>query len=110
MAQPIFPATPEPLKVGLHREGSPYTDEECEEIIGKLEELLDGELDTSKEEQVIAMVNDCNYCLEQYHIEQSLRKLVKSGLENVQVNNELVNSIKLSIQDTRDHEKHDGAA
>jgi hypothetical protein len=35
--------------VGLNREGSPYSEEECEDIIAKLEAMLDGELEPDNE-------------------------------------------------------------
>jgi anti-sigma factor (TIGR02949 family) len=95
---------PKPLNVGVHREGSPYTDQECEDIIGKLEQMLDGELDMNKEKNFVDMVNSCEYCLEQYKIEKSMRKLIKTGFKNVMVSNDLVNNIKQSIQAFRQHE------
>ena len=88
-------------KVGVYRDGSPYTDDECDEIIAKLEQLLDGELDREKEQNVIQMVNNCDYCLEQYRIEKSLRQLIREGFRNIMVKNTLVQNIKNSIQAVR---------
>lgn len=87
--------------VGLHREGSPYSDAECEDIISKLEQMLDGELDPKQERSIADMVNTCDYCLEQYKIEKSMRKLIKNGFQNVVVSTDLVQNIKKSIQEVR---------
>jgi anti-sigma factor (TIGR02949 family) len=91
-------------KVGVHREGSPYSEQECEEIIAKLELLLDGELDKTKESEVVEMVKNCDYCLEQYQIEKSLRKLVKNGFKNILMSANLVQKIKTSIAYARKSE------
>lgn len=86
---------------GVHRTGSPYTDAECEEIITQLEALLDGEMDDRTEQEVQAMISNCNYCLEQYKIEKSLRDLVKDGFKKFNVSNNLLNAIKNSIKNAR---------
>jgi mycothiol system anti-sigma-R factor len=86
---------------GVHRADSPYTDAECEEIIAQLEALLDGEMDDRKQQEVQAMINNCNYCLEQYKIEKSLRDLVKEGFKKFSISNNLLNSIKNSIKNAR---------
>lgn len=83
-------------KVGLKREGSPYTEQECEDIIAKLEEMLDGEMVPEEQQKFQEMVENCQYCLEQYSIEKNLRKLLKTGT-SFRVNNNLVSSIKNSI-------------
>jgi len=71
------------VKVGLQREGSPYSEAECEEIIGKLESLLDGQLDGHEKAQAEALVKDCEYCMEQYNLERSIRKVIKNGYNNI---------------------------
>jgi anti-sigma factor (TIGR02949 family) len=88
-------------KVGLQREGSPYSDAECDDIISKLEQLLDNELDAGKREEFIEKVNSCEYCLEQYKIEKSIRSMIKSGFKNIMVSANLIKNIKSSIQQTR---------
>ena len=88
-------------KVGIRKPGSPYTESECEEIISKLELLLDGELDPEKQKEVEEMVNDCEYCLEQYKIEKSFRKLLKSGFSSLMDSNGLLSSIKQKISSLR---------
>ena len=87
--------------VGLNRDGSPYTEQECDEIIGKLEALLDGELNPNEQDEVEQLVNDCQYCLEQYNIEKSLRKLVRGGASGLNVSNKLISNIKNSISNWR---------
>lgn len=81
------------VKAGVHRNGSPYSEQECEEIIAKLEMLLDGELDPEKEKEVAKMVEDCEYCMEQYNIERKFRKLIKNGLGSVKISGNLAAGI-----------------
>jgi len=87
--------------VGLKREGSPYSEQECEEIIQKLEALLDGELDQEKEAEVQQLVENCEYCLEQYNVEQSIRKLIRKGFTNIKGPSSLVSSIRATIHKQR---------
>jgi anti-sigma factor (TIGR02949 family) len=89
------------LKTGVYREGSPYSAQECEDIITKLEALLDGALDPGSEQDIMDMVNGCEYCLEQYKIEKSIRKLIKTGFQNVDISKSLVQSIKEKIKQQR---------
>jgi anti-sigma factor (TIGR02949 family) len=88
-------------RVGVHKDGSPYSEAECEQIIAKLEELLDGELDAAKTQEVNEMVNNCEYCFEQYNLERSLRSLVKNGFKNVMASANLVRNIKETIRRSR---------
>lgn len=88
-------------KVGVHRPGSPYSDNECDEIISKLEQLLDGELDVNKNQAFIEKLNSCEYCLEQYKIEKSIRSMIKSGFQNIMVSANLIKNIKNSIRQAR---------
>lgn len=87
--------------VGLKREGSPYSEKECEEIIQKLEALLDGELDQEKEAEVQELVENCEYCLEQYNVEQSIRHLIRKGFSNIKGPSSLVSSIRSTINKQR---------
>lgn len=86
--------------VGLKREGSPYSDTECDDIIRKLEAMLDGDESILKDDDFMDQVNNCQYCLEQYEIEKSFKELIKSKLKGLMVSNSLVQSIKdkLSIR------------
>jgi len=82
---------------GVHKNGSPYSDKECEEIIRKLGEMLDGELDNQKDPEFIQMVESCEYCLEQYEMERSFRNLIKlkiAGFNSRVKENTLISSIK----------------
>lgn len=89
------------IKVGVHRPESPYTDVECEEIIARLEQLLDGEMDKEEEQHFLETVTNCEYCLEQYNIEKSFRKLLKTGLNNVLHSSSLIFNIKSKIRSVR---------
>jgi mycothiol system anti-sigma-R factor len=87
---------------GLTKEGSPYTEEECEEIITKLEAMLDGELDEEKQKEVEELVQNCEYCLEQYNVERSIRSMIRRGFDNISSSGTLVNNIKDKIKQFRD--------
>ncbi len=64
-------------RVGVYRPGSPYSEEECEEIIKKLELFLDGQLKGKEKEDVEWLISHCKYCAEQYNFEKRLRDLLK---------------------------------
>ncbi|MCS6790222.1 MAG: hypothetical protein NZ580_04495 [Bacteroidia bacterium] len=63
-------------KRGLYHSSSPYSERECEEIIQKLELLLDGQLKGRKKEEVEQLISQCEYCAEQYEMEKRLRQLL----------------------------------
>lgn len=88
--------------VGLKKQGSPYSDVECEEIIRKLEAMLDGDQDVTQDKAFMEQVENCEYCLEQYEIEKSFKELVKSKLKGLMVSNSLVQSIKEKLSLKRD--------
>ncbi|MEN3041260.1 MAG: hypothetical protein ABDH66_06965 [Bacteroidia bacterium] len=62
--------------IGVHRPGSPYSERECEEIIQKLELFLDGQLKGKAREEVENLINQCEYCAEQYNFERRLREIL----------------------------------
>jgi anti-sigma factor (TIGR02949 family) len=95
-------------KVGVHAPNSPYSEEECEAIIAKLEDMLDGRLTGDEKVAFEEMVNNCQFCLEQYRIEKSLRQLIKEGFNNMVMSNKLVANIKNSIRAIRGT-RHEGA-
>ena len=97
MKQPIDPMK----KVGVWSADSPYSEQECEEIIAKLEQLLDGELDTEKENEVRQMVEGCGYCLEQFKVEKKFRTFIKNGFGNVSFSSGLIDSIRKRIHNFR---------
>ncbi len=87
-------------KLGVYREDSPYSQEECELIIRQLEELLDGELNEEEQSNIIKRIESCEYCLEQYKIEKSFRQILKDGVLNF-TNNVIINNIKQTIAKIR---------
>lgn len=62
---------------GIYRPDSPYSEEECEEIIKKLELFLDGQLKGKAKEEVERLISQCEYCAEQYSLEKRLRDILK---------------------------------
>lgn len=87
-------------KLGVYREDSPYSQEECDLIIKQLEELLDGELSEEEQSSIIKRIESCEYCLEQYKIEKSFRQILKDGVLNF-TNNVIINNIKQTISKIR---------
>ena len=87
-------------KVGVKRDGSPYSDEECEKIIEQLAELLDGELDKTQEKEIIEKIDSCEYCLEQYKFEKSFRNILKSGIKDI-VSGKVLETIREKIKTLR---------
>lgn len=88
------------IKLGVFRENSPYTEEECEEIIKQLEELLDGALPPDEQQKVLNRIENCEYCLEQYKIEKSFRQALKEGFQQF-ANSKVVQGIKETIRKIR---------
>jgi anti-sigma factor (TIGR02949 family) len=92
----------ENLGAGLRKQGSPYSDTECDDIIRKLEAMLDGDQDVTQDKDFMEKVNNCEYCLEQYEIEKSFKELVKAKLKGLVVSNSLIQSIKSKLSLHRD--------
>ncbi|MCX8112015.1 MAG: hypothetical protein N3E49_02280 [Bacteroidia bacterium] len=63
-------------RVGVYRPDSPYSEQECEEIIQKLELFLDGQLQGKAREEVEQLISQCEYCAEQYNFEKRLRAML----------------------------------
>lgn len=62
--------------IGIYRPDSPYSEQECEEIIQKLELFLDGQLHGKAKEEVEQLIAQCEYCAEQYQFEKRLREML----------------------------------
>ncbi len=62
--------------VGVYRPDSPYSQQECEEIIQKLELFLDGQLKGKDKKEVERLIQQCQYCAEQYSFEKRIRNLL----------------------------------
>ncbi len=71
---------------------------DCDEVIRKLNMILDGEVAKEEENQLLHHIDDCNNCLEQYHIEKSFKELLKSKLQNLNVSVSLIQTIKDRIK------------
>ncbi|MCS7297365.1 MAG: hypothetical protein RMK19_03675 [Bacteroidia bacterium] len=84
--------------VGLSRPDSPYSEQECEEIIQKLELFLDGQLKGKVKEEVERLIAQCEYCAEQYHFEKRLRALLSRSWQAFSAEaQEIVNSVRRRI-------------
>lgn len=76
----------------------PTNEVDCDEVIRKLNMILDGEVAKEEESKLLHHIDDCNNCLEQYHIEKSFKELLKSKLQNLNVSTSLIQSIKDRIK------------
>lgn len=82
---------------GVRRPNSPYSSEECEQIIQELEELLDGEISPEKAGDIQEKINSCKFCLEQYNLERSFRTLLKTKITQTIDSNQMLKSLQNSI-------------
>lgn len=69
--------------IGLSRPDSPYSPEECEAIIQKLELFLDGQLTGKSREEVERLIQECEYCAEQYQFEKRIREILRRSWKSV---------------------------
>ena len=53
----------------------------CREVIAKVEELIDGELDNASQEQLIIEINRCPSCLEHYNIDVAFKEFVNQRVQ-----------------------------
>lgn len=70
-------------KIGLYRPDSPYSEQECEAIIQKLELFLDGQLKGKEKSEVERLIAECEYCAEQYNFERRLRHLLSQSWKRI---------------------------
>ena len=59
---------------------------------------MDGELEDENEEEVRRMIDDCEYCMEQYNLERSIRGVIKNGFNNVFASQNLITNIRDKIK------------
>lgn len=86
--------------IGLFRQDSPYSPEECEKIIEKLEAFLDGSLPTDQAQEVEKMVQACEYCAEQYSFEKRLRNMLKKQVQRFSpVVSDLIGKLRTKLRD-----------
>ncbi|MCP4121321.1 MAG: hypothetical protein GY751_06170 [Bacteroidetes bacterium] len=53
----------------------------CREVIAKVEELIDGELDNASQERLIREINRCPACLEHYNIDVAFKEFVHKRVQ-----------------------------
>ena len=82
-------------KKGIFDENSPYSKEQCELIIKKIEGLLDKSLTENEAKEIIEKIKKCSFCLEQYEIERNIRKLLQLIKKETPANK--VNKLKSNI-------------
>jgi anti-sigma factor (TIGR02949 family) len=85
--------------IGLSRPDSPYSSEECEAIIQKLELFLDGQLTGKSRQEIEKLIQECEYCAEQYVFEKRLRDLLRRSWKSVsQEAQNIVENIRLKLR------------
>ncbi len=85
--------------IGLSRPDSPYSPEECEAIIQKLELFLDGQLTGKSRQEIEKLIQECEYCAEQYAFEKRLRDLLRRSWKSVsQEAQSIVENIRLKLR------------
>ncbi|MGQ9864042.1 MAG: anti-sigma factor family protein [Bacteroidia bacterium] len=87
--------------IGLFREDSPYSPEECEKILEQLEDFLDGTLPADQAQEVEKMVQACEYCSEQYSFEKRLREMLKKQAQRFSpIVNDILNKLRHKLRNT----------
>lgn len=66
-----------------------------------LESILDGELGEGGKEVLKDKLAKCQPCFEHYHLEQAIREVLKTKCTKQPVPNELANSIRQMIKETK---------
>jgi anti-sigma factor (TIGR02949 family) len=85
--------------IGLSRPDSPYSPQECEAIIQKLELFLDGQLTGKSRQEIEKLIQECEYCAEQYVFEKRLRDLLRRSWKSVsQEAQNIVENIRLKLR------------
>lgn len=69
--------------------------EECNRI---LQLILDGEASPQQEKHFFEHIDQCAFCYNGYKVEKSIRQLIKTKLKKETVPADLVESIRLKIQ------------
>lgn len=54
---------------------------DCRDVIAKVEELIDGELDTATQERLIREIEKCPSCLQHYDLDKSFKEFVSTRVE-----------------------------
>ena len=70
---------------------------ECNQL---LQLILDGEASKDEEEYFFQHIKNCNDCYNGYKLEQSIKKLIRTKLKKQSVPQDLVDSIKVKIQNS----------
>jgi len=53
----------------------------CREVIAKVEELIDGELNDVAQDRLIKEINRCPSCLEHYNIDKAFKEFVNERVQ-----------------------------
>jgi mycothiol system anti-sigma-R factor len=60
--------------------------------------VLDGEASPEQQEKFMTHIDTCSHCFECYEVDKSVKELVKYKIENREVPNNLIDTIKSKIQ------------
>ena len=74
----------------------------CREVIDKVTELIDGELEDAQQEKLIKEINRCPSCLEHYKIDIAFKQFLKTRIQRKpcaeQMKQEILEKIKVIDQ------------
>jgi len=70
---------------------------DCDKVMKQIELALDGQLKATDEQQLLKSLEDCNYCMNKYHIEKSFKELIISSIKKKCAPQNLIDQIKSII-------------
>lgn len=79
------------------REGQTVASGDCSEALLRLYEFLDGEMDQEDCRKIQAHLDDCGPCLKQYHLDQTLKAVIKRSCASEEAPLELRTTILTRI-------------
>jgi anti-sigma factor (TIGR02949 family) len=74
------------------------TKHDCSRIITQINLALDDALNQEEQEALMAEINRCSYCLDQYNIEKSFKEFLCNKINHRCIPNGLVDNIKAKIR------------
>lgn len=73
------------------------TSPDCQKFVDHLHLYIDGEANQKEEEFLKKHMNNCNPCLDAYHIEQNLLNTIRTKIEKKKCPDQVLQSIKDKI-------------
>lgn len=70
----------------------------CKDCMGTLNDVLDGEAPEKDVQYFHEHIDKCKPCFEHYHIDKSVKEVLKYKIENKEIPTSLIDSIKSKIK------------